>query len=410
MPDPLEGLDLTSDLGNGGDPFGGQPYQGDAVSPNQVPNKPIEVDDTTKPEPEKSLRDTLSDAFKGKQTPRLDTEDRPQGEQPPLSPEGEAPAVAPTGPDLVKVGERYHHRDGRFASQADIDAFNAAQTPDGQPAAPPLPHYTQFLSDVEKQQYGQLPPEVRSFLDRTVDQVAQQAAQYQEYGQLEQLIGPRRQAWSQEGMNPFAALNGLLQLSDFAGRDPGQFVMWFADQHQLDLDVLLDERDAAQANGSIDPTLAPLVEEIQQLRNTVNNFTTQASDKDVNANMQVIQQFMAEANQDGSPKYPHFQDVAGSIGQYVSNIKANQPFLSPYETLKAAYDFACFNDPTVRGKIQASEASAIAARKAQEAEKARLAGSSINGGPAGGDGGNSTNPSRSLREELMYQYNQSVAN
>lgn len=407
MPDPLEGLDLTQDLGgNGQDPFGGQPYHGDAVNPNQVPNKPIEVDDTTKPEPEKSLRDTLSDAFKGKQTPQLDTGDRPQGEQPPLSPEGEAPAVAQ--PDLIKVGERWHHRDGRFASQADIDAFNNAQA--GTPASPALPPYTQFLSDVEKQQYGQLTPEMRSFLDRTVDQVAQQAARYQEYGQLEQLIGPRRQLWAQEGMNSFAALNSLLQLSDFAGRDPSQFVLWFAEQHRLDLDAILDERDAAQAGSGMDPTLAPLVEEVRQLRDTVSNFTTQASDKDVNANMQVIQQFMAEANQDGSLKYPHFQDVAGSIGQYVANIKANQPFLSPYETLKAAYDFACFNDPTVRGKIQAGEASAIAAKKAQEADKARLAGSSINGGPAGGDGGNSTNPARSLREELMYQYNQSVAN
>ncbi len=406
--DPLNGLDLTSDLSQGADPFGGQPYNGDAVSPNQIPNKTVEEHSEEAPAPEKSLRETLTEAFKGKDPP-LDAGDRQAGEQAPLSPVGEAPPVAP---DLVKVGERWHNKDGTFASKEQIDAYTAAQAAaTGQPApAQELPPFTSRFTEVEKQQYAALTPELRTFVDRTMDSVAQQAAQFGEYSQLEQLIGPRRQAWSQEGMNPYAALNGLLQLSDFAGRDPGEFVLWFADQHQIDLDAILDARDEAIANSGVaDPRLNTLVEEVSQLRNTINGFTTQANDQTVQSNYQVIQQFMAEKDASGQLKYPYYMDVAANIGQFVNNIRATQPFLSPYDTLKAAYDFACYNDPAVRGKIQAADQAAIAAKKVQEAERARLAGSSINGGPAGGDSGNSTNPSRTLREELAYNYNRSVA-
>lgn len=410
MADPTDGIDITTDLGgNGADPFGGQPYHGDAVTPNALPSDKgtlTVLPDGDKPQ-EKSLRDTLTEAFKG--TPRLDTEGRPEGEQAPLSPVGEAPPVAP---ELVRVGDRWHNKDGTFASKEQIDAYTAAQAvAQGQQApAPELPPFTQHLTDVERQQYQQLTPEVRSFLDRTMDMVASQAAQFSEYGQLEQLIGPRRQAWQQEGMNPYAALNGLLQLSDFAGRDPGEFVLWFADQHRLDLDAILDARDAAlEGQGQADPRLNPLLEKIDKLENTINGFTTQATDKDVAANLKVVQDFMAEKDTAGALKYPYFSDVSNNIGHYVANLKATQPHLSPYDTLKAAYDFACFNDPTIRGKIQAAEQATIAAKKAEEAEKARLAGSSINGGPAGADSGNSNNPSRSLREELAYQYNRSVA-
>lgn len=406
--DALNGLDLTSDLSQGSDPFGGQPYHGGDVSQNQLPTNQEPAKEEGEPAPEKTLRDTLTDAFKGKESP-LDAGARQAGEQAPLSPVGEAPPVAP---DLVKVGERWHNKDGTFASKEQIDAYNAAQAvAAGQPApTPELPPFTQLFTEVEKQQYQQLTPEVRTFLDRTMENVARQAAQFGEYSQLEQLIGPRRQAWQSEGMNPYAALNGLLQLSDFAGRDPGEFVLWFADQHGLDMDALLDARDAAlEEQGIADPRFNTLVEKVDQLSNTINGFTTQANDQTVQANYQVIQQFMAEKDANGQPKYPYYMDVAATIGQFVNNIKATQPFLSPYDTLKAAYDFACYNNPVVRGKIQEADQAAIAAKKVQEAERARLAGSSINGGPAGGDSGNSTNPSRTLREELAYQYNRSVA-
>lgn len=412
MPDITDNIDITQDLNGNSDPYGGQPYHGDAVTPNALPqNEGLTVlPEGDKGEPkEKSLRDSLTDAFKDQQTPRLDTEGRQEGEQAPLSPVGEAP---PAAPELVKVGDRWHNKDGTFASKEQIEAFNAAQAAaEGQaPPAPELPPFHQHLTELERQQYTALPPEIRAFMDRNMEGVAQQAAQYSEYNQLEQLIGPRRDGWLQEGMNPYAAVNALLQLSDFAGRDPGEFVLWFADQHRLDLDAILDARDAAlEGQPQADPRLNPLIEKIGQLENTISGFTTQASEQTVQANLQIVQAFMAEKDEAGQPKYPYFAEVANHIGPYVNNIKASQPTLSPYDTLKAAYDFACFNNPAIRGKMQAAEQATIAARKAQEAEKARLAGSSINGGPAGADSGNSNNPSRSLREELRYQYDRSVA-
>lgn len=391
-------LDLTVDLNNQG---GAQPYHGDAVGEHRQSSAPVQERVPEGPEP--SLRDVLSNAFKGE---GQQGDQGQQGGVPPAEAAKPEPSVAP---ELVKVGERWHNKDGTFASKEQIDAFNAAQQ--GQAAPVVNPSFFQHLTPVEQQQFTALPAEIRQFVERTMEGVNERAARYGEYDILEQhIIGPRRQAWAQGGMNPAAALNNLLSLSDFAGRDPGQFLLWFADQHRLDVDALLDARDAAAANQPpADPRLDGLVQEIAQLRNAFNGFSTATGDRDVQANLAIVQSFMDEKDANGQPKYPYFSDVGNDLSQYITNLKASQPYLSPYDTLKAAYEFACFNNPVVRGKVQAAEQAKVVAQRAQEAERARVAGSSINGGPAGANGSAPNTSDRTLREELEYNLQQATA-
>jgi hypothetical protein len=391
----VDDIDITTDLHSRGD---GVPADHGAVDVNRgVVEQPTVLPEGEKEAPAPSLRDTLTDAFKGTEAPKAD------------GPPPSAPVVPdPNAPQLVKVGDRWHRKDGSFASNEDIAAFNAAQT--GQPAPPVIPPWAAGLTELEKQQFTALPAETRQWIERTMDGVMQRTAQFGEYDTIEQVIGPRRQAWADNGMPPAVALQQLFALSDFAGRDPGQFTLWFADQHKIDLDAILDERDAAaQGKPQSDPAFIGLQQEIAQLRNTIHGFTTNTSQQQQAANMRLVQEFTDEKDAQGNPLRPYFGEVASEIAQHVTLIRQQQPYLPERDVLQAAYDFATFNNPTIRDRIQQETLKATQNSAVAEAQRARNVAVSINGGPAADAGAQPTNANRTLREELIHAYNQSVA-
>jgi hypothetical protein len=394
------GMDITTDLN--GQSSDAVPYHGQDVPQNQLPSMAPEAPAESPPE---SIRDALTQAFKKQSEPQAQ-----------LAPNSGAPAATaapepPTtpAPDLVKVGDVYRHADGRFASAAEVAAFNAR--PSGQMAAPPPeqnappPPFIQHLTPLEQQQFTALPAELRQFVERTMEDVGSRAARYGEYDALEQhIIGPRREAWAQGGMNPAVALNQLLNLSDFAGRDPGQFALWFADQHQLDLDALLDERDAQQ--GPQDPRLNGLQQEIAQLRNTIQGFVGGTAERETQENLQVVQTFAVEKDDKGALAHPYFAEVANDIKNYIPVVRNQQPNLRGQDVLKAAYDMAVWANPSTRARMQQAQMDALKAQAGQEAARARQAGSSISGGPAGDASSAPNNPSRSIRDEILHAYQQ----
>lgn len=397
MADIADGIDITTDLN--GQSADAVPYHGNDVPTNAQPSRQESVPEPKGDEKEPSLRDLLSDAFKS-QTKQPDV---PQADGIPKQPEGTSEAAAP---ELVKVGDRWHNKDGTFASQAQIDAFNAAAKPQDQGVAPPK--WASQLTPLELEQFAALPAETKAFLERTMDGVNQSAERFNEYGTIEQLIGPRREAWAQNGMPPAVAIQQLLALSDFAGQDPSQFVMWFAEQHKLDLDALLDARDAASADGAVPSYVTGLQQEIQQLRNTIDGFTNVNVQQRQQANMATVQAFMDEKDAAGKPLRPYFSEVIDGVTQHVQVIRQQQPFLPERDVLQAAYDFATYSNPTIRAKVQADQQQALKDAAAAEAAKARQAGVSINGGPAGDASQMPNNANRTLREELIHAYNQST--
>lgn len=395
MADEMSGIDITHDLNGQGDavPYGG----GKDIPQNQLPTS-LPDKEPSAPEPELSTREMLTQAFKAQQGA---AQPDPAGARPAANsdqtqtaaqPGSPAPQAAPA--TLIKVGERWHKPDGTFASQADIEAFNAAQAAPPQPEAPapPPPAFFNRLTPVEQQQFTSLPQEVRQFVERTMEGVNQREQQYQEYASLEQeLVGPRRQAWASNGMTPLVALNNLLNISDMAGRDPAQFVLWFAGQHNLDLDQILDDRDANQQPA--DPRYQGLQQEIASLRTTIEGFTNQNVQTSHAQNLKLVQDFAAEKDTAGALAFPYFAEVANDMMPYVQSIRQQQPYLDGREALKAAYDFACFNNPGIRAKLQEGQLAALKASASAEAAKAQQAGLSINGAPNGDARHNTANVS-----------------
>jgi hypothetical protein len=372
-------VDITSDIS------GEAPHEG--VTPLSTPEIKTDVD-----APEPSIRDLLSDAFKGEEAPKT-TE--------PVAPPADAPA-------LVKVGERYHRPDGSFASKDEIEAFSRVQS-GAEPAPASVPDWAQQFTALEREQYAKLPEELRSLVGRTMEGVNTQQQAFQEYNMLEQVIGPRRQPWASQGLTPLVAINQLFALSDFAGRNPSEFVMWFADQHKLDLDALMDARDAVKIAGSGDPAIAGLQQEIAQLRNTISGYTDLTAQQRQANSYQSVQQFMGEKDSAGNPAYPYFNELADDIAQHVSVIRQQQPMLPEHDVLKAAYDFAAFNSPSIREKMQQAQVKASQEKAAAEAARARKIGVSVTGGPAGDTSKLPNNANRTLREELLDAYRQQQA-
>jgi hypothetical protein len=393
MADYADSIDITTDL-NSQSPDAAPSWSGD-VPADTRPDKPASPSPSEgTPQPEPSLRDLLSDAFKDGGKPA------PQGQAPVDGTQTPAGAPSdPNAPDLVKVGDRYHHRDGRFAAREDIEAFERGQAPAGQ--APQLPQWASSLTPLEQQQFNALPAETRQFVERTMDGVNTRGKQYDDYGIIDQVLNPRKQAWASNGMTPAVALTNLLNLSDFAGRDPASFVMWFAEQQRLDLDALLDARDASRnGQATANPQLTGLQQEIAQLRNVINGFNDQGVQQRQSMAMQAVQAFADEKDASGNPAYPYFGALSDDIANHVALIRQSQPHMPERDILKAAYDFAAYNNPAVRGAMQQSQVKAQQEQQAAEAARARKIGVSINGGPAGDTSQQPNNANRTLREEL----------
>jgi hypothetical protein len=392
-------LDLTSDLDAGpGDaaladvnpvlvsPPGAQPKHGDAKAVNEVERQQTTTPSDKAPAKELTLRDQLSNAFKGQQ-------DKPEVVAEPAKEASPPPA-------LVKDADgKYRLPDGTFAGAQQITAFEAAQAPAQVEQSPAVAGMT----PLERQQFQSLPAEIQQYVGRTMEDLNSRASRYNEYDAIEQnILGPRRQAFAQQGMNPLVALNQLFALSDYAGTDPAGFTLWFADQHKLDLDKMLDERDAALAN--VDPVVRGLQGQVQQLAGTLQQLQQRDVQAVQTSNLDTVQQFAAEKDASGALKRPYITDVTESWASHIGAIRAANPHMPNAEVLQKAYDNACWSDPAVRAKMQQPAANVQTATDRAQVAAARHAGGSVVGAPAGDSNTHVNNPNRSVREELEAQF------
>lgn len=393
-------IDLTSDLTGGAD----DAAFADTVPANQssvnavsgerpsAPEGTVHVNEIDPAAPKKdefNLRDQLSNAFKGEDTPKPNATD----------------TAAPKpydGPALEKDSAgKWRTPDGTFASNEQVQAFEAAQA-----AAPPVTDTSDYtatisrMTPVEQEMFKSLPAEIQQFVGRTMENVNSEAARYAEYGLIEQVIGNRREAWAGNGMTPATAVQQLLALSDFATQRPKDFVLWFADQNQVDLDAALDERDA---QGELDPALVSLQGQVQQLQ----TMLTQQGGQQQQSNpfIEEVNAFALEKDEGGALKRPYLTQVKDTWPTHISSVRSMNPSLSASEVLQKAYENACWANPTVRNTMQLEAQKAARATATEQAQRAKAAASSITGGPNGqGVAQTNANGNLSLRDELASQF------
>ena len=372
-------FDMVSDLNGTGDTTvnvheGENAHGTDIVSTsNQAPARPPveqakKID--TEPKPDAgtkplSLRDQISSALKGE----ADT----------------PPAASQDG--VVR------NPDGTFAPKpADVQLGSETQTQaEGAPAVA-------VPAGISPDVFKSLPAETQAELARTMDGIAQSQQRYARLDQVEQLIAPRRDAWALNGMTEPQALNQLLALSDFAGRDPAGFIQYIAENNGVDLEELVLGQEP------VDPQYAELQTQIKQLQDQLQGGVQQQQQAAHQQTVNNVVAFASEKGQDGQPLRPYFEELGNEIMPFISTVKAQNPSWTHTQVLEKAYENACWGNPSIRSKMQvAANAVAEAERLRQGTErvdKARTASASIKSGAPTSTPAAPNDASRTLRDTI----------
>lgn len=343
-------VDLTSDLVDTNVPNNGAPpapagtriagTEPAAVPPAGEPPKP-DVN-------QRSIRETLTAAFADK-------------------------AGAPAAQEGAQVRDPVTGQFAPAAAAAPAGGVPPVAAPAAQAFQPPA-----SMSPVEAQHFASLPAEMQQYVARTMERVETDAVRYREYDALEQLIGPRRNPWAMQGMQPAQAVNQLFALSDFAGQNPPEFIQWFAGQHGIDLEAL------SQGVPEIDPHIQALQNQVGQLTTQLQGMTQGQQQHAHNQVVHEITAFGAEVGSDGKLLRPYFDELGRDVLPFIQAIKAENPNMPNRDVLNAAYDRACWGSPTVRTKMQSAADAERLAGQRETAMRAQAAGSSVVGAPLSG--------------------------
>jgi hypothetical protein len=259
-----------------------------------------------------------------------------------------------------------------------------AQKPVDDGVSPPTSWSTEAKSDFNK-----LPASVRQAVAKREKEVSDGFAQYKaikdKYDSFEHVIAPRRQQIQQFGVSEAETVDRLFKWME-ALTGPNKLSAY----QELGRSFGITNGQQPQPNGA-DNSGEATDDLPPELKRIVDTFTSATSEIDkIKAQMQAQQEAEARARQtatqnfltDWSKDKTHFQTVRQAMhGLITSGAIATEtgPDGKPAITSKvldAAYEHACYANPTVRAELlQKSEADRIAKEKKaqQEAERKRHA-------------------------------------
>lgn len=188
--------------------------------------------------------------------------------------------------------------------------------------------------------------------------------------QLDSILSPRKDSLTRMYGSEAAAVHQLFQLSDYAEKNPVEFIKWFAQQRGVNLTNLApqaQQEPAPEAYQSQDPALQTVVQQVAELTSYLQNMKqTEATQAQQHAASEV-EAFIS------NPANPYANDVRRQMGQLFASGQAS--------TLQDAYDMACWANPDVRKRLIEAEKEAERSRAANSATVKRQAASSVHGAP-----------------------------
>jgi hypothetical protein len=308
---------------------------------------------------------------------------------------------AETGtPEAAKIDggdTRPRNADGTFAAKVD----EAAAPVDEAAAAAAAPPVTSAPAGIDPQVFASLPAETQATLARTMEDVATQQKRFASLEPIEQLITPRVDAWALNGMQPAQALHQLLALSDFAGRDPGGFIKYIAQNNGVDLEALVLGMDGDEV---ADPKYKALEDRLAGFENERKVEQQQQLQRAHDQVVGGVVAFASEKGQDGQLLRPYFEELGKDVLPFISAVKAQNPQWPHTQVLQEAYERACWGTPSVRSKMQAAVNTAGEAerlrKEAERVEAARTASASVRSGAPAAPPAAPNDPGRTTREVI----------
>lgn len=314
-------------------------------------------------------------------------------------------AKSSTAPD--KSGSGPAKANGKAAAEPDPgtgdDAGPADEPGDSEEAYEPA----SFWSAAEQDSFRAFPKEAQKFILSQVQNIGSRLVQADEIAQhyqaIEQIIGPRREAWARDGLQPENVIRQVFATVDYARTKPEEFVSWFiANRPNFDVsklnirlpnaapaaqqpggqnqDIYADDPVVKLVNGRLSPLetqIAKVAKALSDQQAALQQRQQQESATQQQRNLADIDAFRLDRDEKGALKHPYFAEVSRHMGTLLTNHLATN--------LEQAYEIACRAHPEVHAKIEsarkAREAQELAAKARAKAAAAKKTGSSISGQP-----------------------------
>ena len=248
-----------------------------------------------------------------------------------------------------------------------------------------------------KAKWDGLDPVVKAEVLKTQSEASREIGKFQQqiqqinqaYGPIEQVLGPHRNRMRVEAGSEAEYLKRTLEVSEFASKDPTQFLAWYLAQpniaSQVDLQKVFGQQAPTDDIRS-HPVVSQLQQTVQGLQQQLQGFLGQQQTQQISTVEQQITEFASAKGTDGSPLRPHFEAVREDVFNLIPALKAQFPHASVAQIMEKAYQTAIHTNDAVSGELRRIEEERIRSEieKAERVKKAQLAGKSIpSGAPAG---------------------------
>lgn len=250
------------------------------------------------------------------------------------------------------------------------EAAEAAPEAPEVPELPPLNAPNSWKKELAPR-WGELPREIQEeILRREEDstrgftQKGQELAQLrQQHETFQQTLQPVAQQWVKQGINPAEGLKSLVAWFQAIETDPKAALMELARIRGVDLKAELADQPY------VDPQVAQMQKQYEQklaqMEQQLNGFSSQQQQAKQHAALQQIHAFEGATNDDGSPKYPHFNAVWEDMAFLMQAGRA--------QNLDSAYQMAIRMSDSVQQQIAQANVQQAAQAKSQQAQKAKAA-------------------------------------
>lgn len=275
--------------------------------------------------------------------------------------------------------------DGAESESDDVDAdITAAQAKIEAPEEAALEPYAHW-NEENKALFSAQTPEVQKFmLDRQKDmdrnyteKTSELAEQRKGMESIEQAISPYRGMIQQAGYTDAQATQEALQAYAGFVTDPVGTITRLAKQYGI------FDTDGGEEGYYTDPAVLNLQSQLYQLQNSMAQREQLDYQLQSDTVMKTLDSFKSQVTDTGEPAHPYFDAVVVEMTR-LAEVERNQ---GREPDLQKLYDDAVYLNPTVREQYlsaqrEATDKAAKAAAR-EKAEKAKVAGFNVRGGPGG---------------------------
>lgn len=248
-----------------------------------------------------------------------------------------------------------------------------------------------------KAKWDGLDPVVKAEVLKTQSEASREIGKFQQqiqqinqaYGPIEQVIGPHRNRMRVEAGSEAEYLKRTLEVSEFASKDPTQFLGWYLAQPNIAAAVDLQKvfgQHAPTDDIRSNPVVKQLYETVDGLTKQVQGFMGQQQSAQVTSVEQQITEFASAKGADGTPLRPHFEAVREDVFNLIPALKAQFPQATVGQIMEKAYQTAIHTNDSVSGEIRRIEEERLRSQfeKDQRIKAAQLANKSLpTGSPPG---------------------------